>query len=177
MPTVGCDSMCDYDLWGLEAQVDEIINRIESDVNTTVSEIALEMEIIVLQNFEAASKALDSAVEEMLEPTGEILGEYEALLAELLPDVTQHLAAGRETPVQALPRMATTATPEPPRSTLEAQPTTMNLASTPQAEEAKRSVGTSPLTATLVVLGALFAGVAVAAQNAEARNRRYEELL
>ena len=36
--------------------------RMEGDVNLTASEIALEMEIVVLQNFDAASKALDVAV-------------------------------------------------------------------------------------------------------------------
>jgi hypothetical protein len=74
-PTEACDVVCDQSLWGLESQVANIVNRMEGEVNVTITEIALEMEIIVLQNFDAASTALDAAVSAVLAPTDAILAE------------------------------------------------------------------------------------------------------
>jgi len=161
---------CDYSLTSLEEEVAELANRLEGDVNVTVSEISLEMEIIVLQHFETAAKALDAAADAALAPTDAIFAEYDALLQELVPDVHPSLAsaaAGAAASGQSLapaPREALLAADEAPR-----QP------STPTS-------GASPLTAALVVLGALFAGVAAAGGGrvegwGPTRQQRYEALL
>jgi hypothetical protein len=163
----------------------------EAEINATVAEIALEMEIIVLEKFRAASAKLDGAVEVVAAKTSPILAEYEAMLAELVPDVAGHLSAAAslaEASAASLAAVTEDARPAPgvsPASALRAAA----LAAEDDVAAAKARdsrlfavQGASPLTATLVVLGALFAGVAFAGGNKPAndgtrRRANYESLL
>jgi len=168
-PTEMCVLACNSSLSSLDDEVFDLSNRLKADVNFTVSEISLEMEIIVLQHFESVAKraemALDAATASVLAPTDAIFAEYDALLRELVPDVLPALAsAASGARAQQLPVRQTLLTADDSHS----QPS---------------SFAASPLTATLVVLGGLFAGVATASGGRDrwayssACQQRYEALL
>jgi hypothetical protein len=184
-------------------QMNEMITRLESDVNATVSEIALEMEIIVLEDFQTASSKLDVQVNDILAPTTAILDAYTELLAQLLPDVsslasesgideaaaqaatsqsfiTENKNVNKQQPVRVLNR--------------DVRKTTVTSLHVEEEEERRNKVdddsksssfwrldslgGSSPVTSLLVVVGALFAGVAFAGNNAGgSRVAEYESLL
>ena len=57
------------------------------EVNATVSEIRLELEIIVLESYETTSTYLDVQTEEIAAPPTPILAAYDDLLRELLPEI------------------------------------------------------------------------------------------
>jgi len=201
--------------------MEEIIDRMKTDVNTTVSEIALEMEIIVLEDFQAASTKLDAKVDDILAPTTEILNGYKELLSQLLPDVSL-LAAGSDSSSQSLDAsvldsgmdeavsQAATSKERSRVSSLSSSTSSvlnshqsrdfsinsrLNLASTDgtKNQDSKDDgstfsvwkfgtiSGSSPITSLLVVVGALFAGVAIAgnnnAENNQGRLAGYESLL
>lgn len=181
-----------------------IVNNMEYEVNTTVSEIKLEMEIVLLQHFEDSSKTLDVAADKVLAPTSSILEAYEALLAEMVPDVhpaltaTTNLAAdvvgsdaelARSGGVGRASRSATVSRWEAAVTQLAATdpspsgpiPSKEGPNSEMPGASSSRTFHTSPMSASLVALGALFAGVALAGGNgAESRRRprqSYESLL
>lgn len=204
-------------MWGLEAQVAHIVNNMEEEVNTTVAEIELEMEIILLQHFDDSSKALDAAASKILKPTSSILEEYEQLLAELVPDIHPALAATTNLAADAVAsdaqgvRDGTGGAAAGPGSRRGSRSMTVNrweeavtkLAATDPSSggagststrsggdfsedgdvggRSRSSFHTSPMTASLVALGALFAGVALAGGytgdvNGDSR-QSYESLL
>jgi len=188
----------------LEAQVAHIVNNMEYEVNTTVSEIKLEMEIVLLQHFDDSSKSLDAATSKILEPTSAILDSYERLLAEMVPDVHPSLAAtanlaadsvaadaelarygegglgrGRSATVSRWEAAVTKLAATDPAPTGPVPPT--NGQQPGVGLGSSRMFHTSPMTALLVSLGALFAGVALAGGNGADSRRRprqsYESLL
>jgi hypothetical protein len=164
-------------LWGLESQTAKITDRTLGDVNATVSEIKLELEIILLENFETTSALLDAKTENLMSPVAPILDAYNKILRELVPDL--------DLSDDALSRMPTMA-----RRTDMAAPPDLHAkehdmdgwSDSASAHTARGSSTSGVLSASLLVLGALFAGVGVAAnrmaQVAEReRETQYENLL
>lgn len=184
-PTTYCTRMCDYSLQGLESQVLEITSRLEAEVNSTAAEVELEVEIIALQHFETLSASVSAHAAELAAPTQRVLADYEALLASLLPDVSDHLklAAASSDLAAAAAAAAVAAEARPGmRRTVSWLEATADSHANPSAAQGP-AAGASPTTAALVVLGALFAGVALAGgaggRGADGARRRaeYEALL
>jgi hypothetical protein len=183
-------------------QMNEMITRLESDVNATVSEIALEMEIIVLEDFQTASSKLDVQVNDILAPTTAILDAYTELLAQLLPDVSSLAsesgideAAAQAATSQSFITENKNVNKQQPVRVLNRDVRKTTVTSLHVEEEERRNKvdddsksssfwrldslgGSSPVTSLLVVVGALFAGVAFAGNNAGgSRVAEYESLL
>lgn len=180
--------MCDYSLQGLESQVVEITTRLTEEVNETASEVELEAEIIALQHFETLSVHVGEKAEQLLKPTASVLASYDEMLATLLPDVSEHLKLASSS--TDLASAAGSAAAAHSRSTTRRIATDLSQSDAASSQRRSRAsdsppVGASPTTAALVVVGALFAGVALAggagpsAYKADGARRRaeYEALL
>jgi hypothetical protein len=179
--------MCDYSLQGLESQVLEITTRLTAEVNETAAEVELEVEIIALQHFETLSAHVGVKAQQLLQPTAAVLAEYEALLASLLPDVSEHLklaSASGDLAAAAAASAVANSRSSGTRRAVGVADLSRAAGATSDRSRSPPAVGASPTTAALVVLGALFAGVALAggagpAYKADGARRRseYEALL
>ena len=158
--------MCDYSLQGLESQVVEITTRLTEEVNETASEVELEAEIIALQHFETLSVHVSEKADQLLQPTASVLASYDEMLASLLPDVSEYLKLASSS--SDLASAAGSAAAAHSRSAARRIATELSQSDASssgdhwQSRSSSPPVGASPTTAALVVLGALFAGVAFA---------------
>jgi hypothetical protein len=145
------------------------------EVNATVSEIRLELEIIVLESYETTSTYLDVQTEEIAAPTTPILAAYDDLLRELLPEIgSLDNSVSRVSSVLAQRTDAT--------YTQFSEKEQDGSSSEATGRSRQGSTRSGALSASLLILGALFAGVGFAAnrmaQAAEQeRERQYENLL
>jgi len=63
--------------------VDDQLEELEALVNQTIAEVELELEIILLQHFTAASKLADEELDALQLPTAALLAEYDEVLGEI----------------------------------------------------------------------------------------------